>query len=149
MQGKLPVRKHPRLEGYDYSQNGAYFVAMCVKGREELLGTVVGRGILDAPYVALSKYGKILEATIEFMNNKKNGICIHKYVIMPNHAHLIVAICDLQDGASGKRRPTNKTIPKFISSIKRFANKQTGLNMWQTSYWKWRQKTPENHWNGD
>lgn len=43
-----------RLKGYDYSQNGAYFITLCVKDRRELLGkVVVGRGILDAPYVAM------------------------------------------------------------------------------------------------
>jgi REP element-mobilizing transposase RayT len=37
-------------------------------------------------------------------------------------------------GASGKPRPTNAEIPKLISSIKRFTNKQAGFNLWQTSY---------------
>jgi len=37
-------------------------------------------------------------------------------------------------GASGKPRPTNALIPKHISSIKRFTNKQAGFDMWQDSY---------------
>ncbi|MGN0543122.1 MAG: hypothetical protein ACI4JG_06690 [Acutalibacteraceae bacterium] len=40
----LPVRKHPRLKEYDYSQNGCYFVTICVKDKKHLLGSVnVGR----------------------------------------------------------------------------------------------------------
>jgi hypothetical protein len=31
-------------------------------------------------------------------------------------------------------RPTNAMIPKLISSIKRFTNKQAGFDLWQTSY---------------
>jgi len=41
---ELPKRKHPRLKNYDYSQNGCYFVTVCVKDRKNLLGTIpVGR----------------------------------------------------------------------------------------------------------
>ena len=139
---KLPERKKNRLENYDYSQNGAYFITICVKDRHELLGDVVGRGILDAPFVELSQNGKNFEETIAFINNKKDGIDIDIYVIMPNHVHLIVVIRDLQEGASegikggasGKPRPTNAAIPKLISSMKRFVNKQAGFNIWQASY---------------
>ena len=46
---KLPIRKHPRLKGYDYSQNGAYFITFCVKDGHEMLGRVVGRDALGAP----------------------------------------------------------------------------------------------------
>ena len=61
----------------------------------------VGRGILDAPLVELSEYGVgrgILDAplveAIEFLNNRNNEIAIVKYVIMPNHVHLIVLVKD-------------------------------------------------------
>lgn len=33
----MAVRKRNRLKDYDYSQNGAYFVTLCVKDRAELL----------------------------------------------------------------------------------------------------------------
>ena len=46
MQKELPVRKSPRLSGYDYSLNGAYFITICVEGRHELLGKIaVGAGL--------------------------------------------------------------------------------------------------------
>ena len=65
---------------------------------------------------------------------------IDKYVVMPNHVHLIVFIKKENEeafdnsGASGKPRPTNATIPKLISSIKRFSNRKAGFNLWQDSY---------------
>ena len=50
VQKKLPVRKHPRLKGYNYSSRGAYFITFCVKNKHELLDKiVVGRGLPDAP----------------------------------------------------------------------------------------------------
>jgi len=132
---ELPARKHPRLKGYDYSKNGAYFITFCVKDKCELLGQiVVGRGILDAPFVELSKHGKALTEAIDFLNSRGNGIDIVKYVIMPNHVHLIVQIDVSCDGASGMPRPTDAVIPKLVSSIKRYTNKQAGINLWQQSY---------------
>ena len=128
----LPERKHPRLKGYDYNQNGGYFITFCVKDRQELLGQIVGHGILDAPRMELSEHGVNLRNALDFMNCSNAAITVDKYVIMPNHAHIIVVV--IGGGASGKPRPTNAVIPKFISSIKRYTNKIAGYNMWQTSY---------------
>jgi REP element-mobilizing transposase RayT len=130
MQKELPVRKKIRLEGYDYSSNGAYFLTFCTKDGHSMLGEIVGRGILDAPSVQLSEYGKNIIDTFEFFNNRNDKITIDKYVVMPNHVHVIVFINDLDsgvrdlgNGASGKPRPTNALIPKFMSSVKRYTNK--------------------------
>jgi len=132
---ELPVRKHPRLKGYDYNQNGSYFITFCVKDKHEILGQLsVGRGILDAPLVILSEYGNALREAIEFLNNNENGIDIVHYVIMPNHVHMIVRVEKLYGGASRMPRPTNALIPKLVSSIKRFTNKKVGFNLWQRSF---------------
>ena len=47
---ELPVRKAIRLKDYDYSQSGCYFITICVKDRHEVLGRVVGRAEVVAPY---------------------------------------------------------------------------------------------------
>jgi len=130
----LPIRKHPRLKGYDYNEAGAYFLTFCTKDKCAVLGKIVGRGILDAPCIQLSEYGKITLETIEFLRKRNHGINIDKYAIMPNHVHLIVVIHGLNSGASGMPRPTSAMIPKLISSVKRFVNKQAGLDIWQRSY---------------
>ena len=39
---ELPVRKKIRLEGYDYSSSGCYFITICVKDGYEMLGYIVG-----------------------------------------------------------------------------------------------------------
>ena len=124
---EMPTRKHPRLKNWNYDSNGAYFLTLCVQDRHEMLGKVVGRGIPDAPFVELTEYGKNVKDAIEFMNGRSPGICIDKYIVMPNHVHLIVSINGL-DGASGKPRPTNMAIPKLISSIKDLqVNKQASI----------------------
>ena len=38
----LPKRKPTRLKGYDYSQNGAYFITICTHNRKCLFSNIVG-----------------------------------------------------------------------------------------------------------
>ena len=44
IQMELQQRKPNRLKEYDYSQNGAYFITMCVQNRHEILCKIVGEG---------------------------------------------------------------------------------------------------------
>ena len=63
----MPIRKPSRLEGYDYSQNGAYFVTLCVEDRRELMGeVVVGSGFHARPSVELTDLGLEVRKTINF-----------------------------------------------------------------------------------
>lgn len=79
-------RKSMRLQGYDYSQEGIYFVTLCVKNRECLFGE-----IKDGEMI-LNDFGKI--AAEEWINTEKirDNIRIHEYVVMPNHIHGIIEI---------------------------------------------------------
>ena len=49
-----PERKQNRLMGYDYSQNGAYFITVCVKDRAEILWKSVGADAHIGPCSSLS-----------------------------------------------------------------------------------------------
>ena len=51
MKENLPQRKKNRLKGYDYSSEGYYFITICIKNRENLLGKInVGAKILSWQY---------------------------------------------------------------------------------------------------
>lgn len=43
-------RKRLRLEGYDYSKEGLYFITICTKDRKPVLSTIVGDDALIVPY---------------------------------------------------------------------------------------------------
>lgn len=131
----LPKRKSTRLKGHDYSTPGMYFVTVCVKNKEYLLGNIVGGGDFDAPKMILSRHGEILDNYICLMNKKFSHIAIDKYVVMPNHFHMIISITELKNGASGTAAPYNNEISKFISLIKRYCNKEYNENIWQRSYY--------------
>ena len=86
-------RKPLRLPDYDYSQTGLYFLTLCAKDKALLFGKVcVGGGALDAPQVEPSQYGAVVERWIADCTVKYDDLAILKYVVMPNHVHLIVEL---------------------------------------------------------
>lgn len=131
---ELPKRKQVRLKDYDYSAPGAYFVTVCTQDREELLGKIVGCGDFDAPKMVLTQYGITLDGYIKLMSKKYCHISVDKYVIMPNHIHLIISITDYKNGASETAAPYNNEISKFVSLLKRYCNRACGIDMFQRSY---------------
>ena len=132
---ELPKRKSTRHKHHDYDSAGAYFITVCTKDRVCLLSRIVGTGVLDGPSVELTEYGKIAEKYIKQLDSFYNNIIVEKYVIMPNHIHLLLRIPYIShlDGPSGTPVPTvqNSTVSKFISTFKRFCNKEYGKNIWQ------------------
>lgn len=47
---ELPKRKHPRLDNFDYSSCGAYFLTLCAKDKKCIFSRItVGRDDLGAP----------------------------------------------------------------------------------------------------
>lgn len=132
----LPKRKPTRLKNYDYSTNGAYFVTICTHNRKCILSDIVGDGVYDIPQINLTEYGNILEKYIAFMNSKYENVLIEKYVIMPNHIHMIIQINEsTQSGMSQAPYPTaNAIIPKFVSLFKRYCNREIGNNIFQRSF---------------
>jgi len=130
----LPKRKSIRLKGYNYNSPGAYFITICVKDRKELLSKIdVGKGVLDCPQNNLTLYGKIAEKHLFKMSNFYENIKIDKFVVMPNHIHMLVRITNTKNsiGPSGTTVPTNSLISRFIGTFKRFCNKEYGENIWQ------------------
>ena len=78
--------KSTRLPNYDYSSNGAYYVTICTKGRECILGEIINGKMV------LSKIGGIVEKFwLEISNHYKN-VELDQYVLMPNHLHGILII---------------------------------------------------------
>ncbi len=129
-----PKRKPTRLKGYDYSSPGAYFITICTKDRKCILSEISPtENLFFEPKNILLYYGSISEKYINRLNSFYTHISVDKYVIMPNHIHIILIIQDdfYTTGTSGTPSPTNSVISKFVSTFKRFCNKEFGENIWQ------------------
>ncbi len=111
-------RKKIRLENFDYSTNGAYYVTVCTANKEWTLCEIrPAESIGMDPIVTMTAIGQVVEEATK----KIPGI--DKYVIMPNHVHMIIYIRD------GKDLPT--TIRLWKSVIAR----KTGKTIWQNRYY--------------
>ncbi len=126
---EVPKRKSIRLKDFDYSSNGMYFVTICVRNKEWLLwdvGATCGR---PSPYRHnLSAYGKIADNEICKINAiYEKTVIIDKYIIMPNHIHMIILLENAIDG----RPKVAPTISRIIQQFKGSVSKQIGFSMWQ------------------
>lgn len=61
------------------------------------------------------------------MNDNYIGITIDKYIIMPNHIHLIVIL----DDSGGHRNPPLQNV---IGQLKSYTTNRFGNTLWQRSY---------------
>ena len=129
MSKELQRRKVIRIQGQDYSQNGAYFITICVKNGYEMLGSIdVGANCV---HPLLSEYGEIAEKEILFLSEAyNNSVKITKYVIMPNHIHMILVI-NAEESGQTQFAPT---IPRILKQFKGSVTKQIGFSLWQKSY---------------
>ncbi|WP_367270459.1 transposase [Ruminococcus sp.] len=138
-----PIRKEHRLSGYDYSRNGAYFVTICTHNKQHYFwdySKPVGGDAHIAPPIndistslpyELSEIGQIVRKYIVSING------IIKYVIMPDHIHIILRIENNyvpNNGAMWASPPT-RSLPKLIRSFKILVTKESGFSPWQRNYY--------------
>ena len=118
---ELPQRKPNRLKGYDYSTHGAYFITICTKNRKEILSQIiVGGDALIVPKNRLTDYGFVCDKYIKNINIKYENATVDKYVIMPNHIHLIIFL----HGTMRASSPTNN-IENIVRSLKKWLQKKS------------------------
>ncbi|MDR1310478.1 MAG: transposase [Burkholderiaceae bacterium] len=88
-------------------------------------------------FVALSDVGEAVDAAINNIPKRQKGVFLDKYVIMPNHVHLILILAnDTARRSTGGRQvaaPT-KTVSTIVAGMKRFASMRCGRSVWQKSF---------------
>lgn len=126
----LPKRKSPRLQNYNYAQNGAYFVTICTHDKKPLFGNV------GADSISARMITDIFTKTIDAY---KNVYCT-KYVVMPNHFHAIVEI----ERADMESAPTlseimqtfkRHTTIEYIKLVKQGTVPPFDKKVWQRSFY--------------
>lgn len=93
----LPKRKSPRLRIWDYSSGGAYFITICTHNKEPLFGCIppqVVGAIHESPAALcrLSPWGRMVEQVLDDLPSRFPRMVVEKYVIMPNHLHLLLGL---------------------------------------------------------
>ena len=131
-----PQRKQNRLLGYNYDRPGYYFITVCANERAEFFWEAsamrsVGADIIRPFSPALSQYGCLVEQAIQDIPQHYAGVRVDKYVVMPNHIHMILSLA--RSGGRIISAPT-KAIPTIVGQMKRVVSKKAGFPMWQKSY---------------
>jgi len=79
-------RQSIRLKGYDYTQEGLYYITICVKDRKCFFGNIEnGKMKLNALGTVADKYW--MEIPNHFPQFR-----LHEHIVMPNHVHGIIEI---------------------------------------------------------
>ena len=145
-------RRSIRLQGYDYSRSGTYFVTLCTQNRQCLFGEIVNG------QMRLNDAGRMVADSWEWLAEQYDHVSLDEYVIMPNHAHGIIVINDDRRGGShcrggsrtaptatrtapttGKRKPIGRLIGAFKTVTTKHINElreTPGRKLWQRNYWE-------------
>ena len=99
----MKTRKNSlRLDNYNYSWAGAYFITICSYKKESLFGKI------NDFSMKLNDFGKIVQSCWDQISGKYKNIDLGDFVIMPNHIHGIILIV----GAIHESPETKRTIYK-------------------------------------
>jgi REP element-mobilizing transposase RayT len=83
---RIHHRRSIRLHGYDYSQEGAYFVTICVQGKALLFGEVHGETMHP------NEAGRMVQSVWDGLPEHYPGVDIDAFQLMPNHVHGIIVL---------------------------------------------------------
>lgn len=124
-------RKLNRLNGWDYSKKGWYYVTICVDDRECVLGDVVDGKM------TLSEIGLEVCDKLDWLVARFQYLTIDVLVIMPNHIHAVMVI-DF-DRERSRPFPTNnkiKSISELIGAFKTTSSKQIHVMGYKSFKWQ-------------
>jgi putative transposase len=124
-------RRSIRLKGYDYSQDGMYFVTICARDRTCLFGEIVEGS------ARLNPFGEIVSHCWEALPDHYSTVELDGLVVMPNHIH---GILFLGEGTGADKR---HTLGEIVRGFKTFSaqriNEQRempGTSVWQRGFYE-------------
>ena len=130
-------RKQNRLTNYDYGLPGSYFVTLCTNHPLTLfeMEPIVGNSprAVSRPPQNLVIHKGIRQVQAHFTN-----IHIDKYVIMPDHLHIIVTILERHEGHSLQdvmHYFKTMTTTDYIRGVKSGMLQPFDKKLWQKSYY--------------
>jgi putative transposase len=133
---KKPRRQSIRLQGYDYSENGAYFITVCTNTK--------------APYFeTYPELNNIVQAQWETLPERFPTMIADAFVVMPNHIHGVIILRTRLDKATTTQAETSSapTIGRIVGAYKslciyrwrsylRSNNSGAPNSFWQRNYYE-------------
>jgi len=95
----MQTRRLLRLSGYDYSQNGVYFVTICAYRHANLFGSIADGAMTP------NAIGKIIIEEWQRTAVLRDYVRLDAFVLMPSHLHGIIAILGENSRANQRDAP--------------------------------------------
>lgn len=99
--------KSARLKGWDYSNEGGYYVTICTKDRELFFGDIKNGKMI------LNDVGKIVQNEWLKTGEIRKNVLLDEFIVMPNHAHGIIII---RANGTAKPRRHVETLRRNVST---------------------------------
>jgi len=148
-------RKLNRWRGWDYSENGWYFVTICTRERKDLFGGI------ENNLIKINDCGMVVKKCWDEIPNHFEGVGLDEFIILPNHVHGIVILNGCAGMGDGRkfgivgnadlrslRRENNLRwlkmadydrtkmyLPKIIQGFKSSVSRKIGRPIWQKSFY--------------
>ncbi len=109
-----------RLQTWNYSNPGYYFITVCTQHRVRLFGAVL-KGVMH-----LSDYGEIVREEWNRSYEIRSELVPDAFVIMPNHFHAVVHLVSVPESKPPKRPPTIENGDRRSHSVAGLAAARVG-----------------------
>jgi REP element-mobilizing transposase RayT len=129
-----PRRKTLRMQGWDFTSPGWYFLTICTRDMKSVFGTVVnGRMVLNAAGMVADKFWR--EIPVHFPR-----AVVDEHVVMPNHVHGLLHLVHRATACRGPMeafgKPVAGSVPTIVRSYKSAVTRALGKNIWQGRFYE-------------
>jgi len=132
--GHAVRRKHLRMQGWDFTSPGWYFLTICAKNMRSEFGAVVnGRMTLNAA-------GRIADRFWHEIPDHFPRAIVDEHVVMPNHVHGLLRLVDRPTACRGHMeafgKPVAGSVPTIVRSYKGAVTRALGGNPWHRRFYE-------------
>ena len=131
----LSNRNLPRLQSYDYSTPGAYFITICSHEKRCLFGRIPPNAEGAEAGILLSSIGEIAKDCLLDVPSHYTNVSVDHWVIMPNHVHILIQIRE-EGGPHSLRVDIPNIVGKYKASVTRRVGRELLFHekLWQPSF---------------
>ena len=117
-------RKNIRLQGYDYTKNGVYFITICCQNR--------------MPLFEQSEVKKMVDLWLWKLEENYQHVVLDAYIVMPDHIHFILIKTEKDEIPLSRMMTWFKTMTTnaYIKGVRNNGWLTFEKRMWQRNYFE-------------
>ena len=122
----IPRRKNIRMQGWNFTSPGWYFITICTKGMKSVFGTVANeRMVLNKAGIVADKFWR------EIPTHFPRAV-VDEHVVMPDHVHGLLRLVDRPTACRGPieteafGKPVAGSVPTIVRSYKAAVSRALG-----------------------